>query len=262
MDPPKSFSNLNQKEEEQIQKPPRYVSKFRPAVVLENKQAKDVMRTMGPANVEVLSPDKFLKKHSKDPQLPEPSEGSKGVRRACALTQRRPPVPPRTAPPPMGQTKRGFIKPAVAVPVKPLPISVDSNRGHRQQLETSGLVPKYVMKKDYGEVPAYLQRRGEAEWRAREEHARLQKEQEEQEATQQLTEEERQAALQGLKKKRDALHLEYQGLPLIIETLSQRAFKKSLEDAMDQLDQNILLLEKFSTIYVTDSSPARLQPDK
>ncbi|XP_024136275.1 enkurin isoform X1 [Oryzias melastigma] len=262
MDPPKSFYNLIQKEEEQIQRQPRYVSRFRPTVVLENKQAKDVMRTMGPANVEVPSPDKFLKKHSKDPQMPEHSEGSKGVRRACALTQRRPPVPARTDPPPMGQTKRGFIKPAATVPVKPTPVSVDSKKGHKQLLETSGLVPKYVMKKDYGEIPAYLQRRSEAEGLAQEEHARLQKEQDGQEAMQQLTEEERQAALQdslhvsllqGLKRKWDALHKEYQCLPLIIETLSQRAFKKSLEDAMKQLDENILLLERFPTIYVTKS---------
>uniref|UniRef100_A0A3P9K2X6 Enkurin, TRPC channel interacting protein n=1 Tax=Oryzias latipes TaxID=8090 RepID=A0A3P9K2X6_ORYLA len=229
----------------------RYVSSFHPAVVSENKQIKDVMRTMGPAKVELPSPDKYLKKRCKELQLPEQSHGSKGVSRVCALTQRRPPVPARTDRPPMGQTKGGFIKPAVMAPLKPTPVSVDSHKGHKQLLETSGLVPKYVTKKDYGEVPAYLQRRSEARWRSQEEHARLEKEQEEQEAMQQLTEEERQAALQHLKKKWDALHEEYQRLPLIIETMSKKAFKKSLEDAMNQLDKDICLLEKFPIIYIT-----------
>lgn len=49
----------------------RYISKHRPAVVLEYKSTKDTMRTMGPAKVEVPLPDKYLKKHSKEPKLPE-----------------------------------------------------------------------------------------------------------------------------------------------------------------------------------------------
>lgn len=49
----------------------RYMSKFRPMVSLEEKIAKDAMRTMGPAKVEVPSPDKYLKKHSKEAKPPE-----------------------------------------------------------------------------------------------------------------------------------------------------------------------------------------------
>lgn len=47
------------------------MSKFRPAVVLEKKLTKDVMKTMGPAKVELPSPDKYLKKHSKETKTPE-----------------------------------------------------------------------------------------------------------------------------------------------------------------------------------------------
>ncbi len=47
------------------------MSKYRPAVVLEEKSTKDAMRTMGPAKVEMPSPDKYLKKHSKEPKLPK-----------------------------------------------------------------------------------------------------------------------------------------------------------------------------------------------
>ena len=49
----------------------RYMSKHRPAVVLEKKSAKEAMRTMGPAKVELPSPDKYLKKHSKESESPD-----------------------------------------------------------------------------------------------------------------------------------------------------------------------------------------------
>ena len=51
---------------------------FRPTVVLENKSTKDARRTMGPAKVEVSPPENYLKKHSKQPKIPE-SEFSFGV---------------------------------------------------------------------------------------------------------------------------------------------------------------------------------------
>lgn len=44
-------------------------------------------------------------------------------------------------------TKRDFIKTATAVPMKPQPTSVDTSKGHKQLLENSGLLPKYIKKK-------------------------------------------------------------------------------------------------------------------
>lgn len=49
----------------------RYVSKFRPAVLIETKSNKHSMRTMGPAEVEVPSPHNYLKSHSKDSKSAE-----------------------------------------------------------------------------------------------------------------------------------------------------------------------------------------------
>lgn len=61
---------------------------------------------------------------------------------------RKPPVPARTDNPLMGiHTKKDFIKTATVVPKKPQPTCVDTSKGHRQLLENSGLVPKYIMKK-------------------------------------------------------------------------------------------------------------------
>ena len=61
---------------------------------------------------------------------------------------RKPAVPARTDNPLMGtHTKKDFIKTVTVVPRKPQPTSVDTRKGHRQPLENSGLVPKYIMKK-------------------------------------------------------------------------------------------------------------------
>lgn len=40
-------------------------------VVLEKKSTKSAMKTMGPAKGEVPSPEKYLKKHSKEPKMPD-----------------------------------------------------------------------------------------------------------------------------------------------------------------------------------------------
>ncbi|XP_072234663.1 enkurin [Leuresthes tenuis] len=252
MYPLESVYNCIPKEEKKIEKPPRYVSKFRPAVVLESKLTKDAMRMMGPAKLEMPSPDKYLKKHSKEAKLPEKPQPSKDAHRTC--TEKKPAVPSRTDPPPMGiQTQRDLNKTTIFVPVKPKPTYVDTNKGHKELLENSGLVPKYLLKKGYGETPLYLQQRNEAERRAQEENDRLIREQREQGAMHYLSDEDRQAVLQGLKKKWDTLHREYQGLSLIIDTLSKKAHKKQLEEAMKQLEQDINLFERYKTIYIPNN---------
>ena len=58
-------------------------------------------------------------------------------------------------------------KTITAVPKKPVPQYIDapSGKSNRFPLEDSGLVPKYVAKKDFGKVPEYLTRR-ERVWSA------------------------------------------------------------------------------------------------
>uniref|UniRef100_A0A1A7XQB7 Enkurin, TRPC channel interacting protein n=2 Tax=Iconisemion striatum TaxID=60296 RepID=A0A1A7XQB7_9TELE len=238
------------KEESKIQNVPRYVSKFRQAVILENKLTKESMKSMGPANVEMPSPDKFLKKHSKEPKLSEVTECSKKCPRTCTCTARKPPVPKRMDIPPIEiHTKKDFSQTTVAVPMKPKPASVDSRKGDKQLLEKSGLVPKYILKQDYGEVPAYLQKRREEESKAQEEYEGFMREQKEQEAKKRLSDEERQSILKDLKKRWDHFHREYQCLPLIIDTFSKKAHKKRLEEAMNQLEKDISYFETYTIIY-------------
>ncbi|XP_060920585.1 enkurin [Labrus mixtus] len=247
--PPESVYNLLPKEEVHTQRPPRYMSKFRPAVILEKRSIKGAMKTMGPAKVEVPPPDKYLKKHSNDSKLPEITQCSKEGRNTCAV--RKPPVPARTDQPLMGfHTKRDFIKTASAVPMKPRPACVDTIKGHKQPLEKSGLLPEYIKKKDYGEVPEYLKQRIEEEQRAHEENLRFLKDQREQGAIRQLSEEERQSLIEGLKQNWDQLHHDYQGLSLVTDTMKKKAHKQRLEDSMKQLETDMKSLERFKTIYI------------
>ncbi|XP_020489314.2 enkurin [Labrus bergylta] len=247
--PPESVYNLLPKEEVHTQRPPRYMSKFRPAVVLEKRSIKEAMKTMGPAKVEVPPPDKYLKKHSNDSKLPEITQCSKEGRNTCAV--RKPPVPARTDQPLMGlHTKRDFIRTASVVPMKPRPACVDTSKGHKQPLEKSGLLPEYIKKKDYGEVPEYLKQRIEEEQRAHEENLRFLKDQREQGTIKQLSDEERQSLIEGLKQSWDQLHHDYQGLSLVTDTMKKKAHKQRLEGSMKQLETDIKFLERFKTIYI------------
>ncbi|CAJ1082674.1 enkurin [Xyrichtys novacula] len=246
--PLESVYSVLPNEEIGTQKPPRYMSKFRPTVILEHKSTKDVARTMGPAKVEMPSPDKYLKKHSKESRLPEKAPG---LRETRSYSARKPPVPARTDQPLMGlQTKRDFLKTAPAVPVKPRPTCVDTRKGHKQPLENSGLLPKYIKKKDFGEVPEYLQQRNAEQRRAQEELRNFLEEQKEQGAMKQLSEEERQKILEGLKKNWDLVYHEYQGISLVIDTITKKAHKMQLEEKMEQLHKDINLIERFKTIYI------------
>ncbi|XP_067434461.1 enkurin [Thunnus thynnus] len=250
--PRESVYNLIPKERVPTQKPPRYMSKFRPMVVLEEKLSKDTMKTMGPAKVEVPSPEKYLKKHSKEPKLPEKKEYLKEVRNTCSM--KKPAVPAKTDNPPMGiYTKRDFIKTTTVMPMKPQPTYVDTNKGHKELLENSGLVPKYIMKRDYGEVPEYLLQRNEDERRAKEEYDKFVREQMDQGAMKPLSDEERQAILERLKKNWDKVHHEYQGLSLVTDTLSKKAHKERLEVAMKKLENDINLFERFKTIFIANN---------
>ena len=80
---------------------------------------------------------------------------------------RRPPVPKHTEKPVMGlKSNKNFItnnavENIMSVPKKPAAKFVDTKDGKTNNLEPSGLVPKYLKKKDYGKTPAYLVQRKE-----------------------------------------------------------------------------------------------------
>ncbi|KAG5850445.1 enkurin-like [Anguilla anguilla] len=253
--PPESIYNLIPREEVRFETPPRYTSKFRDQVKQEKQSGKAAHRTMGPTKVETPSPEKFLRKHSKEPRLPEKKQfvymdGDK---------LRKPPIPARTEIPKMGvHSAKDFIrdntiKNLLSAPRQPQPIYADTKHGDKQPLECSGLVPKYLKKKDYGQIPEYLLQRKVEEGRAQEEYDEYVKERVRQGAMKQLSDEERLSTLQGLKKNWEELHHQYQALSIVTDTGPKKYIKEKLEMQMKQLEKDIDLIERHKTIYIANN---------
>ncbi|NXJ63036.1 ENKUR protein, partial [Rostratula benghalensis] len=229
----------------------RYISIFTPSVKCEAEKNKSQWKTMGPAKVPVPSPNKFLQKHSKEPKLP----GRKKERdkKLPALS-----VPRRTDHPVMGiQSKKNFINTnAVAVikglPKKPQPIYVDRRQGDKYLLETSGLVPKYIKKKDYGVTPKYITQRKEDTKRAQKEYEASIMEHLKKRAMKRLSDEERMSLLQGLKKNWEEVYHDFQCLSVEIDTIPKKLYKEKLELQMKQLEHDIEVIEKHKVIYIAN----------
>lgn len=261
-EPAENIYNLIPKEEVKIKKAHRYTSTFRDSVKVEEQKNKAAHKTMGPAKVEVRSPKEYLQKHTNEATLTQKSallDSTGRPPRCLAEDKKRPPVPTRTEQPILGvQTNKSFIKTNVAeavmaVPKKPQPIYVDTKKGDKHLLETSGLVPKYIKRKDFGSTPEYLVKRNEEVRQAQEEYDAYVKERLKMGAMKQLYEEERQNVLEGLKKNWDELHHKYQGLSVVIDTPPKKAHKERLEAEMRQLERDIDVIERHKIIYIANN---------
>ncbi|XP_063003692.1 enkurin isoform X1 [Elgaria multicarinata webbii] len=193
-----SIYNLLPEIVEKTFKAPRYVSTFKPYVKHTIQQSKAPWKTIGPAKVEVPNPKDFLQKHSKEPKLPKRGKD----RESKKMTETT--VPKITEHPLMGiQCTKNFVSTNAAnvimgVSKKPQPVCVDRRQGDKFLLETSGLVPKYLKKKNYGLTPKYVTKRNEEAKRAQEEYDAYVKETLRQKAMKRLTEEERESLLEAL----------------------------------------------------------------
>ncbi|KAA0704937.1 Enkurin [Triplophysa tibetana] len=251
--PPESIYNLIPREEDKIIKSPRYMSKFREQVKLEKDMNKASNKTMGPAQMDIPSPEKYLLKRSKEPKLPE-----KKSFQYEDVTCSKPPVPARTDKPLMGiQSNKNFIQTnaienIMAVPRKPRPTYADTKKGDKQILENSGLVPKYIKKKDYGQTPEYLLQRRDEVRKAQKEFDNYVKDHMGGGALKQLSDPERHKILQALKKNWDDLLHQYQGISVVIDTTPKKYKKERLELEMKQLERDIDLIERYKTIYIAN----------
>jgi len=246
-----SIYNLIPREEVRPPKPARHQSQFRSTVKVETKTNKSPHKTMGPAKVQVDDPQGFLKKRSKEPQLPE-----KSTFKYPDDDKKKPNVPSKTDRPLMGiKSTKNFIttnavENIMSVPKKPASNFADTKKGDTFPLEQSGLVPKYIKRKDFGEVPTYLTRRKEEVERAQEEYDAYVREHYKRGAMKKLSEDERQGILNGLKKNWEEIHHQYQGLSVVTDTAPKKARKERMEAEMKQLERDIELLEKHKVIYI------------
>lgn len=236
-------------------RPPRHKSKFGEMVKSEATQNKAASKTMGAAKVPVNSPQKYLLKHSKEIKVPEKTA------RQSDLISKKPSVPLHNDRPQMGaKSTRDFIKTnavnnIMTVPKKPAAKYVDSATGATHSLETSGLVPKYCQKQEYGKVPSYLEQRKKEMGEAQEEYDRYVAESLQRGQMEKVQQEEREVLLAGLKKNWEELHHQYQGLSVVTDTAPKKARKERMEAEMKQLEKDIELVERHKMIYIAQEQP-------
>lgn len=137
-----------------------------------------------------------------------------------------------------------------SVSKKPKNICVDSVNGHKNEIDNSGLVPKYVKKVDYGKLPSYiLKRNAEVQNAENLYDAYLNKHLEEQ-AAKEISQEERLSLLTSLKKKWEQLNYKYQGLSVVTDTVPKKFRKEKLEEEMSDVQADIKFLERHTKIFI------------
>ncbi|XP_069111452.1 enkurin-like [Argopecten irradians] len=240
-------------EEYKAQKPPRHVSKFKLNVKQEHTEHRAKHKTMGQANVPVPTTDEYLKKRSKEPVLPDKTEF-----KYPDEDRRRPAVPPKDNTPLMGlKTNKNFIttnavQNITSVPKAPQKIYCDTRNGDKNFLEPSGLEPKYIHKKEYGDTPKYLSKRKEEMQKAQEEYDAYIAEHFRRGAMRSLTDEERQAILKGLQTNWEEIHDQYQSLSVVTDTAPKKNRKERMEAEMKQLERDIETFERHKVIYIAN----------
>nr|XP_057944071.1 enkurin-like [Doryrhamphus excisus] len=210
---------------------------IRKSVVIERPQRYGsnalVMKTTGPTVVEVPN-------SAKEPKLPEIKQHVRNV--YCTCANKKPMISAGAFLLPAGLPAKKMFSAVPKVSKPPLCI-VDTNKGHKEYPNKfSGLVPVYVKKKDYGEIPAYLLRRkGKLPKEAGDDKKPEESEIEIQ--IENLTDEECREIIEDLKKKCTRLNLTYQRLPFVIDTPSMKMRKTRLEADLQQLENDLKLLE-------------------
>ncbi|XP_001607200.1 enkurin [Nasonia vitripennis] len=258
-----NVAKLIVKPPEKFIKSPRYISIHRERTREELSRVKSSHKSLGPPRVPLRPPSDYLKRGSRiAPQPP----------RVEHVHYRPPDYPrqlpdwrsavPRTADASAKDFRRRNVENAKRLrPKRPEPVFVDTRKGDRQRLMTSGLQPIYVYKKNFGEVPSQVKRSKSAPWSIKEksEHRRAEYEQyvkeklaEEKSRCRYITEDERSKLLEEMKNKWSEVMKQFQCLPFLIDTTAKIKRKASLEEKLKQLEKDIQLIENHPYIYVYD----------
>ncbi|XP_068220114.1 enkurin [Palaemon carinicauda] len=262
MDPEENIKNLLPPRQVIFQKEKRHVSKHHGAVREEQRTYKGAHATMGYARTPVERPSNYMKTHHRDSIDKVVSETNKA--KAAAVQHhdcnRRPALPKPVLYPPPDRDKGRInwvdsnVEHMKALsPRRPDPRFVDVPGGDTQDLLPSGLFPRYIFKKNFGQVPAYLQRR--------QEQLRIEREIDEQEEALRtsrsskaddakddislLTEQERTAMLKGLQTNLREAQRQLQSLPVVCETNANKKKRDMLEQTVSDLGRYIFLLENY-----------------
>ncbi|XP_025033045.1 enkurin-like isoform X1 [Python bivittatus] len=242
-------------EEEAPGRPPlRYISTFRSSIKREmQEQRKAPCQTMGIPKLEVPTPKEYLRKRSKEPKVPKCTQ-DRGRKQT-----RKPQVPRQSDRPIMGiQSKKNFITTNVAgaimaVAKKPLRACVDRCKGDTFLLDQSGLVQRFLKKKDFGVTPKYLKKRKKEARQVQKLSVSGQQDGLQQKGLTRLATRDRENVLAGLKENWEEINKEFQSLSVVIDTVPKKLRKEKLETEMKQLEHDISTLEKHKFVYIASA---------
>lgn len=199
-------------------------------------------RSLGPAAPHMSNAKDFLRKGGKDQVSTEMPP--KFVR--PLVRPKKPSVPNRSEKPVMGlQTTKNFLVANAVENILAVPKKVDDEE------------PRYVSKRDYGQVPEYL---NDVKAAIEEEKAVLREYLEEEMQNEdgptavEMPAEERRRLIIKLKKKWDSVNHEYQKIShqTILDTINKLKKKEFFESQLEQLEKTIEKLEGYGKIYITD----------
>ncbi|XP_048508123.1 enkurin, partial [Athalia rosae] len=218
-------------------------------------------RTFGVACVPQTPPTEFLKKksriqpprpdikhvHYKRPGYPQSLPAWVAVKR---LPKKDIPDLPQD---PVQTARKNFRQQNIinvkrSRPKQPRKRYVDTRYGSTYDLEPSGLLPIYIHRKDYGQIPKFVSKTIKHSAK-KEPEAK-----DPQPLCRYVTAPEREALLQGMKKKWEELEKEFQCLPFVIDTLPRVTRKTQMEEALKQLEKDIDIIERHPYIYVYSDS--------
>ncbi|XP_030765552.1 enkurin [Sitophilus oryzae] len=114
--------------------------------------------------------------------------------------------------------------------------------------EANGWEPVYIKKSIFGKTPNYLVRFNkikEKEYQMRKDASGKQ-----QPKCRYIRRDEREELLKGLKQNWEELQKQYQGLPILTDTIPKKVRKSKLEDELKQIEKDIVLVERHPYIYI------------
>jgi len=190
-----------------------------------------------PNGTAMHTPTTFTRAHEKEPVLPEPTKPT------MSKFKTKPSVPKVTEKPVMGLTSNKNFVTANAVEnilAKPQKVPVEE--------------PRFTERKDFGKVPTYL-KKVKAKVAQETEYVRQYIQQREMDQTQsnaqEMPEYERQELLNHLKTKWAEVNKVYQTkLSFVLDTPAKKTRKESLERQLQEIEKDIELLSKGSTVLV------------
>ncbi|XP_068918384.1 enkurin [Tenebrio molitor] len=241
-----------------------YKKKFKARLKASPEKKVDIKRyaTMGLPQENLPDPCDFLQKHSgklaytQDPQVKESIQ-----KHVCQKKQKLFPtkddiIQYDNRKKEAAKLMKNFISKNIKTvltmkPKEPEQRVVLEPRGETKRL-SDGLEPIYIKSDAFGKTPSYLQ----AFIKNREKLHQMRKDATgvEKPKCRYIRRDEREQLLEGLKHNWEELQKQYQGLPILTDTIPKINRKSKLEAELKQLEKDIVLVERHPYIYVYDDN--------